>query len=39
GGVSEAGTGISIDEQEASERICEGACGVVCGVCIFETGE
>ncbi|MCI78201.1 hypothetical protein A2U01_0099471, partial [Trifolium medium] len=39
GGISEAGRGIAIDEYEASEGICEGACGVVRGVCVFETGE
>ncbi|MCI95970.1 hypothetical protein A2U01_0117269, partial [Trifolium medium] len=39
GGISEAGREISTDEREASEGICEGACGVVCSVRIFETGK
>ncbi|MCI45348.1 hypothetical protein A2U01_0066587, partial [Trifolium medium] len=39
GGISEARRGITIDEYEASEGVGEIACGVVCGVCVFETGK
>ncbi|MCI96127.1 hypothetical protein A2U01_0117427, partial [Trifolium medium] len=39
GGISEAGRGATIDEYEASEGVYEGACRVICSVCVFEIGK